>query len=91
MTIEEMQYEFKRRMNKVDSERKMNFIPQEVDMLLNEAQMFFVRTGAEPRLRNHLGFETTQRTIDDIRTIVVEESVLLQSQSAPDSYVLPSD
>lgn len=91
MTIEEMQYEFKRRMNKVDSERKMNFIPQEVDMLLNEAQMFFVRTVAEPRLRNHLGFETTQRTIDDIRTIVVEESVLLQSQSAPDSYVLPSD
>jgi hypothetical protein len=71
MTIEEMQYDFKQKLNKGDSQQYKNLLIPEIDWLLNEAQELFVKLVANPRVRNQLGFETSQRTIDDIRTIVV--------------------
>src|SRR5690606_1294080 len=59
---------------------------QEVDWLLNEAAELFVKMIAEPRLRNHLGFETSQRSIDDIRTLVVNDRIVtVVSTSIPSS------
>lgn len=73
MNIREQHYDFKQKLNKVDSQKDRNLIIPEIDWKLNEATEVFVKMIAQPRLRSQLGFETTQRTIDDIRTIVVDQ------------------
>jgi hypothetical protein len=100
MTIEEMHYDFKRKVNKNDSHQNRNFLIPEIDLALNEAQELFVKWIAEPRVKNHLGVETTQRTIDDLRTIIVHESPLSLAtyvdsggvvQNYVDIYQIPVD
>lgn len=73
MSIKKMHYDFKMKFNKIDSQNNRNFLVPEIDWLLNEAATLFVSIIAEPRLKKQLGFETSQRTIDDIRTIVVSD------------------
>ncbi|MGL6107257.1 MAG: hypothetical protein ACRC0V_07215 [Fusobacteriaceae bacterium] len=70
MTIEEMHYDFKLKLNKVDSQQNKNFLIPEIDWILNEAQEIFIKRVAEPRNKSNLGFEKSQRNIDDIRTLV---------------------
>ena len=71
MTIKEMHYDFKKKLNKIDSQQYRNLLIPEIDWTLNEAQELFVKLVANPRQRSYLGFEINQRTIDDIRTLVV--------------------
>lgn len=71
MTIEQMHYDFKKKFNKIDSQQYRNYLVTEIDWVLNEAQELFVKMVAEPRVRSYLGFEKSQRNIDDIRTVVV--------------------
>jgi len=71
MTIEEMHYDLKFKLNKVDSQQYKNFLIPEIDWLLNEAQELFVKMVAMPRMYSYLGFEKNQRTIEDIRSLVV--------------------
>jgi hypothetical protein len=66
-----MHYDYKKKLNKVDSQQYRNLRIPEIDWVLNEATEIFIKSIAEPRMKNHLGFETSQRSIDDIRTIVV--------------------
>lgn len=95
MTVQEMHYDFKMKLNKIDSEQYRNLRVPEIDWLLNEAQEFFIKSVAFPRVPNHLGFETSQRTIDDIRTIVVDnkqlEKDLINSDDKQKVFVLPTD
>lgn len=76
MKVQEMHYEVKRRINKVDSNQNRNLLIPEIDLALNEAQMLFVKMVAEPRVSYHLGVETTQRNIDELRTIIVHDSTV---------------
>lgn len=71
MSVKNMHYDFKMKFNKVDSQSNRNFLVPEIDWWLNEGARLFVNMIAEPRLKKQLGFETNQRTIDDIRSIVV--------------------
>lgn len=90
MTIQEMHYDFKMKLNKIDSEQYRNLRIQEIDWLLNEAQELFVKKVAYPRLYQITGFETSQRNIDDIRTLVIEdkEIAVIDSYIAlPDEYM----
>ena len=88
MTIQEMHYDFKKKLNKIDSEQNKNLIIPEIDWVLNEAQNLYIKMIAEPRVANISYFENKQRTIDDIRTIVKEnQSVKIQN----DIITLPSD
>lgn len=73
MTAREMHYDFKQKLNKIDSQKFRGLLVPEIDVKLNEAQEIFVKIIAQPRLANQLGFEVNQRTIDDIRTIVVNQ------------------
>lgn len=73
MTIQEMHYDFKQKMNRIDSQQNRDFKVPEIDWKLNEAQELFVKIIAEPRVGERLGLEYNQRTIDDIRTIVVDQ------------------
>lgn len=75
MNSREMHYDFKQKLNKIDSQRYRNLQVPEIDWKLNEAQEVFVKVIAEPRLRNGFGFEINQRTIDDIRTLVRNQSL----------------
>lgn len=71
-----MHYDFKRKLNKGDSQQNRNLLIPEIDWILNEAQELFVKMIAQPRVNNHLGFERTQRTIDDIRNVVIDDEEL---------------
>lgn len=88
MTIKEMHYDFKKKLNKIDSQQYKNLLVPEIDWVLNEAQELFVKMVAKPRMRSYLGFEINQRTIDDIRTLVVNNQCLDVSN---DTVTLPDD
>lgn len=88
MTIKDMHYDFKKKLNKVDSQQNRNLLIPEIDWALNEAQELFVKMIAEPRVKSYLGFEINQRSIDDIRTIVVNNNCLNVSNNTSS---LPSD
>lgn len=75
MTSREMHYDFKQKLNKIDSQKYRDLLVPEIDWKLNEAQEVFVKIVAQPRLGKRLGFEVNQRTIDDIRTIVVNQTL----------------
>ena len=63
MTISEMHYDFKKKLNKVDSEQNRNLLVPEIDWALNEAQELFIKMIVEPRQRSFIGFEKSQRTV----------------------------
>lgn len=65
MNIEEMHIDFKRKLNKVDSEKYRNFRPQEIDLYLNEAQELLIK-------QKLAAFETSQKLIDDLRMLLVK-------------------
>lgn len=93
MDIKGMQYDVKYKLNKVDSQQYRNLRIPEIDWTLNEALEIFIKSVAEPRTNNHLGFEVNQRTIDDIRTLVVNDEALTPIQLTPTTYYveLPED
>ncbi len=74
MTIREMHYDFKKKFNKIDSQVNRNLLVPEIDWALNEAEQLFVALIAYPRLKNTFGFEINQRSVDDIRTVVVSDA-----------------
>lgn len=76
MTIDELHYDVKNKVNKLDSQQYKNLLVPEIDWVLREAEELFVKLIAFPRVYNHLGFERNQRSIDDIRTIVESDVVL---------------
>ena len=90
MDIRSMHYDFKQKINKIDSHQYRNLRVPEIDWKINEAYEIYVKSIAEPRYRNHLGFEVNQRTIDDIRTIVlndIEITSLSNLFTLPDNYM----
>ena len=98
MNSREMHYDFKQKLNKIDSQKYRNLLVPEIDWKLNEAQELFVKIIAEARVNDKIGFEKNQRTIDDIRTIVInqnrtEGNCIKPSVYTDNSYiaVLPDD
>jgi len=71
MTTKEMHYDFKQKFNKIDSQKNKGLLVPEIDWLLNEAIELFIKRVAQPKVNNGLGFETTQRIVEDIKTLVV--------------------
>lgn len=88
MNAAEMHYDFKQKLNKLDSQQNRNLLIPEIDTLLNEAQELFIKLIAQPRASQHLGFEVKQTTIDDIRSVVVPDATLTIADSIA---TLPTD
>lgn len=93
-----MHYDFKKKLNKIDSQQYKNLLVPEIDWVLNEAMNLFIDMVAEPRLRGYLGFETSQKNTEDIRTLViVDQCSTIQNNNFgtgfPDKikYSLPDD
>ena len=83
MTIQEMAYDFKLKLDKVDTEQKRNLKDWEVDWFLNDAiQVFLNQTVGGNNIRL-TGFEEEQRRIDDVRTLVIKSPTSLQPGIAP--------
>jgi hypothetical protein len=94
MNIKEMHYDFKQKINKIDSQQYRNLKVPEIDWKINEAIELFVKIVAKPKHATKLGFEISQRVIDDIRTLVCD-SVALVDTTVKDTpnpiFALPAD
>lgn len=77
MTSREMHYDFKSKLNKIDSNKNRNLLVPEIDWKLNEAQLIYIRSIVNPKFKteieNKVGYEFNQRSIDDMRGVVVEQ------------------
>lgn len=89
MNIKEMHYDFKKKLNKIDSAQYRNLLIPEIDWVLNEAQEIFVKSIAEPHSYSYLGFEKSQRNTDDIRTLVKKSDITVNNGkiNLPDDYM----
>lgn len=74
--IKNMHYDFKQRLNIIDSNTYIGLKIPEIDRALNRALNLYILLVAEPRLRNQLGVDVKQRTIDDIRPLIVNDVTL---------------
>lgn len=86
MDVKDMHYDFKKKLNKVDSNRYKNLLIPEIDWVLNEAQLIFIENISHPRKQQSqlfiTGFEKNQRNIDDIRTLVVDNTTNVSNSSS---------
>lgn len=72
MTIKELHYNFKLNMDRVDSLNAPDFNVAQIDWLLNEAQMIFIKQRMSMYSNGkQKGFEQTQKRIDDLGTLVI--------------------
>ena len=94
-SVREMHYDFKKKFNKVDSNQNRNLLIPEIDWALNEAQDIIIDLIAQPRPKSFLGFEKSQKNIDDIRVLVVNDQHSSPSvlDGTPGCYLvsLPTD
>jgi len=98
--IRDAHYDFKFKLNKIDSENYRNLEVPQIDWILNDAYNLFVRSYASPRTRRKLqevGFEVNQRNIEDLKNLVVNSidpisSTLLREKEyifeLPDDYMI---
>lgn len=93
MNIREMHYDFKQKLNKIDSEQYRNLKVPEIDWKLNEAIDLFVKLVAEPKIKINLGFEGSSRITDDIRSLVTDTKSLTLTALDSSHYLaaLPTD
>ena len=93
MDIRGMHYDFKQKLNKLDSNQNRSLLVPEIDWKLNEAIEVFVKLVAAPRTISGLGFEVNQRSIDDIRTLVVpnKELELIATEGNVYTFKIPDD
>jgi|TARA_R110000824_G_scaffold154479_2_gene326622 hypothetical protein len=76
MTVPEMHISINQGVQKIASSQVDNLLPQEIDLELNKAQDKFVK-GRYNKFGNkyQVGFEGSQKRIDDLRTLIKETSV----------------
>lgn len=73
MTIRELQYQFKINLDRVDSLSNPDFNAGEIDWLLNEAQLVFIKQRMSMRSNSkQKGFEESQKRIDDLGNLVIK-------------------
>lgn len=72
MQVQELHYQFKLNMDRVDTLSNPDFNAAEIDWLLNEAQLIFVKQRYSTNNLKRSGFENTQKRIDDLSPLVVK-------------------
>lgn len=70
-----MHIEFKIGLDKTDSLNYKDFLPEEVDSFLNNAIGKFTEQRAYGNNKRGLGFEETQKRLDDLRTLVKNTNI----------------
>lgn len=73
MTPREVHYAFKLGMDRVDSASSEDFNVAEIDFIVNQAQLLFIKQRYDKLSnRKQLGFEASQKRIDDLASIHVQ-------------------
>lgn len=70
MNIGQMHTEFKIGVDKIDSLNSANLLPEEIDVLLNNAISSFVNQRAYGNNAKKQGLEETQKRVDDLRSLI---------------------
>jgi len=95
MNIQEMHYDFKIKLNKLDSEQYRNLLVPEIDWLLNSATELFIKMINNPRYNPIPGFEKTRRDTEDLKNIVVNSFEIIgeRDENLIQQYIftLPED
>ncbi len=76
MTIAEMHQLFKFQLDKLDSLNYPNFLPEEIDLLLNQAQDRFVKQRYGKNNVYRSSFEETQKRTEDLKDITVNANLI---------------
>ena len=97
MTVTELHIEFKFRMDKLDSLNYPNFLPEEIDLLLNNAQQRIIKQRYGKTNLKREGYEETQKRTEDLKNITVN-AIITPSALASDNidpiarfFTLPSN
>lgn len=72
MSPKELHYQFKLNLDRVDSLANPDLNPAEIDWLLNEAQLIFIKQRMGMNNQKRSGFETSQKRIDDLGNLVIK-------------------
>lgn len=72
MTVVEMHYDFKLKLDKVASQAKEDFNRAEIDWLLNEGQNLFIKRRYGHLNKYNFGFEGNQKRIHDLANLVIK-------------------
>lgn len=81
--IKNMHYDFKQRLNKLDTNSNKKLQIPEVDRLLNDALNLYVLLIADPRYVNQLNFKklSLRRNLDDLRPVIASEVLSIDSNT----------
>jgi hypothetical protein len=71
MTIQEFHLNFKFGLDKIDSLNYPDFLPEEIDLLLNQAQERFIKQRYGLNNVKRQSFEETQKRTEDLKNIIV--------------------
>jgi hypothetical protein len=97
MTVAQMHQAFKFGLDKLDSVNYPNFLPEEIDLLLNQAQERFVKQRYGLSNPKRTSFEETQKRTEDLKELVrhvnLTPSVSTWENITPNSrfVTLPAD
>jgi hypothetical protein len=72
MTVSEMHQSFRFGLDKLDSLNYPNFLPEEIDLLLNQAQDRYIKQRYGTTNPKRQSFEETQKRTDDLRNLIVD-------------------
>ena len=75
MTIAEMHTAFKVGLDKIDNLNYPNFEPEEIDLLLNQAQERFIKQRYGITNPKRTSFEETQKRTEDLKNIIVHANI----------------
>lgn len=76
MTVAQMHQAFRFGMDKLDSVNYPNFLPEEIDLLLNQAQERFVKQRYGINNPKRTSFEETQKRTDDLRELIRDVTII---------------
>lgn len=97
MKIQDLHYMFRVKLDRLDNNYYSNITPDEIDLILNDAQNVFIKQRVQGHEGYNESFEETQKRIDDLKEITTSDtSLTLSSTQAgvkPNGYFynLPSD
>jgi hypothetical protein len=82
MTISQMHQQFIFGLDKLDSLNYPNFLPEEIDLLLNQAQDVFVKARYGKNNPKRESFEETQKRTEDLKNITVNALLVPASNTS---------
>lgn len=88
MTIQEMHYDFKIKIDKIDTNQKYNFNPAQIDWLLREAQWVWLKNtyGFSKSMKS--GFEVTEGRIQDLKALHIKSP---EDQPSIPAFIVDTD